>query len=52
MEIKVNIKHMGKRKPQVAPVTYNLPLGINGFFTVRELNTDLTKSGVETYNDE
>lgn len=51
MEIKVNIKHMGKRKSQVAPVTYNLPLGTNGFFTVRELITELTKSGVETYNE-
>ena len=51
MEIKVNIKHMGKRKSQVAPVTYNLPLGTAGFFTVRELITELTKSGVETYNE-
>lgn len=51
MEIKVNIKHMGKRKSQVAPVTYNLPLGTDGFFTVRELITELTKSGVETYNE-
>ena len=51
MEIKVNIRHMGKRKPQVAPVTYNLPLGTDGFFTVRELITELTKLGVETYNE-
>ena len=51
MEIKVNIKHMGKRKQEVAPVTYKLPLGTNGFFTVRELITELTKSGVKTYNE-
>lgn len=64
MEIKVNVKHMGKRKQSVETVAYDLPLGESkdgapghetshmggGSFTVRELITELTKAGVEDYN--
>ena len=64
MEIKVNVKHMGKRKQSVETVIYDLPLGESGdgapghepshmgggSFTVRELITELTKAGVEDYN--
>ena len=50
MEIKVNIKSMGKRKQSVEPVMYDLPLGEKGVFTVRQLVTELTRAGVEDYN--
>ena len=50
MEIKVNIKSMGKRKQSVEPVMYDLPLGEKGAFTVRQLVTELTRAGVEDYN--
>ena len=50
MEIKVNIRQLGKRKSSVAPVVYDLPLGADGFFTVRELITELVKSGVAQYH--
>ena len=64
MEIKVNVKHMGKRKQSVETVIYDWPLGESGdgapghepshmgggSFTVRELITELTKAGVEDYN--
>lgn len=51
MEIKINIRRMGKRKPSIVPVVYNLPLGADGFFTVRELITALVRLGVETYHE-
>ncbi len=50
MEIKVNIKSMGKRKQTIKPVVYDLPLGKGSAFTVRQLVTELTKAGVEDYN--
>ncbi len=51
MEIKVNVKQLGKRKASVVPVAYDLPLGADGFFTVRELITELVKSGVAQYHE-
>ena len=51
MEIKVNVKQLGKRKASVVPVSYDLPLGADGFFTVRELITELVKSGVAQYHE-
>lgn len=48
MEIKVNIKSMGKRKQSVEPVIYDLPL--KDTFTVRELIEELTRAGVRDYN--
>ena len=50
MEIKVNIKSMAKRRHSVEPVVYDLPLGGEGTFTVRQLVTELTRAGVEDYN--
>lgn len=56
MRIKVNVKHMGKRKASVEPVIYDLPLGNekdgagSGTFTVRDLVTELTRAGVADYN--
>ncbi|MCI8886454.1 MAG: hypothetical protein HFG70_00035 [Hungatella sp.] len=50
MEIKVNMKSMGKRKQTVKPVVYDLPLGAGNTFTVRQLVTELTRAGVEDYN--
>ena len=46
MEIKVNIKSMGKRKQSVEPVMYDLPLGEKGVFTVRQLVTELTRAAL------
>lgn len=51
MEIKVNVKQLGKRKASVVPVSYDLPLGADGFFSVRELITELVKSGVAQYHE-
>ncbi len=51
MEIKVNVKQLGKRKASVVPVAYDLPLTQDGFFTVRELITELVKSGVAQYHE-
>ncbi len=55
MKIKVNVKHMGKRRQAVEPVVYDLPLGEKhkgeGIFTVRELIRELTRAGVEDYNE-
>ncbi len=51
MKIKVNVKQLGKRKASVVPVSYDLPLGADGFFTVRELITELVKSGVAQYHE-
>lgn len=51
MEIKVNVRQLGKRRASVAPTVYDLPLGADGFFTVRELITELVKSGVAAYNE-
>ena len=50
MEIKVNMKSMGKRKQTVKPVVYDLPLEAGNTFTVRQLVTELTRAGVEDYN--
>lgn len=51
MEIRVNVKQLGKRKASVVPVSYDLPLGADGFFTVRELITELVKSGIALYHE-
>lgn len=47
MEIKVNIKHMGKRKKSVEPKLYQL---ISSPSTVKELILAVTQAGVEDYN--
>lgn len=47
MEIKVNIKHMGKRKKSVEPKIYQL---MSSPSTVKELILAVTQAGVEDYN--
>ena len=44
MEIKVNMKSMGKRKQTVKPVVYHLPLEAGNTFTVRQLVTELKEA--------
>ena len=51
MEIKVNVRQLGKRRASVAPTVYDLPLGADGFFSARELITELVKSGVAAYKE-
>lgn len=48
MEIKVNIKHMGKRKNSVEPKIYRLPAQPS---TVRELILAVVEAGVLEYNE-
>lgn len=47
MEIKVNIKHMGKKKKSVEPKIYQL---MSAPSTVKELILAVTQAGVEDYN--
>lgn len=47
MEIKVNIKYMGKRKKSVEPKIYQL---MSAPSTVKELILAVTQAGVEDYN--
>lgn len=47
MEIKVNIKYMGKRKKSVEPKIYQL---MSSPSTVKELILAVTQAGVEDYN--
>lgn len=47
MEIKVNLKSIGKRKQSVKPVSYQIPGHPK---TLRELICAVTQAGVEEYN--
>lgn len=48
MDIRVNVKHMGKRRRSVEPKTYHL---LTAPATVRELILAVVEAGVQEYNE-